>query len=296
MKNKSTTITLVLVFLLSILFSSVVKAKDKDFINTGTIKFGEKIYIGEDEVENSDVISLGGDIYVSGKVNGNVVALAGNIYINGEVSGNVTSIAGTITLNYNSVVKGSTSEIIKDVHLPKWDIKGFFRNKRAAYNYNIILSFIILTLFSILIYKVMPIKVYYITRAIPRNTFKNILYGYIVLLLGILISVALILSLAGIIIIPVLVIMIYILFIVGFASMALYLGEKVRSLLNLNKISKSLSIIIGVGTIELIRSITVFNLGSIFWRIFIIPLCIGIVFTSRFGSYMPLDYWDDKWD
>ncbi|WP_125154056.1 polymer-forming cytoskeletal protein [Clostridium rectalis] len=281
MKNKIF-IVILAIFLVIIPYSKA-EAKMLPKVLGSIIRFNENIYIQLDEVEDSSVICFGADVYVNGKVEGNVLVVGGNAYINGKVNKNVTVIGGNINIAPNGKVEGRTKEIIKDINIPfKGKFNSILGNNKANHNYKIISSFIFLTIFSIIAYNITPGYVSVIKYSIKNNIGKGLLYGYITFLAGILLGMLLLISIVGIFAVPILIIFYYIIFILGFSALAINVGEFVRSSFNRGVISVNKDILIGVLTIEILRSVVVFHIGSLVWNLFIVPLCIGIAVLSKF--------------
>jgi hypothetical protein len=70
------------------------------------VRFGDDIHVGPDEHITGDVVAIGGEIIVEGKVSGDCVAVGGSIVLEtgAEVTGEVVCVGGTLTLGDSSRV------------------------------------------------------------------------------------------------------------------------------------------------------------------------------------------------
>jgi hypothetical protein len=67
---------------------------------------GSDIRIGPDEFADGDLVTLGGNIIVEGRVRGETVAIGGRIEVSGTVDGNVVGVVSQVVLRKGAVVKG----------------------------------------------------------------------------------------------------------------------------------------------------------------------------------------------
>ncbi len=77
------------------------------------VKFGKDIHVKEGEVVDGDVVAIGGDIRIDGKVTGDVVATAGDIELGptAEVLGDVVATFGEIEAEAGAQTEGDVVEI-----------------------------------------------------------------------------------------------------------------------------------------------------------------------------------------
>ncbi|MCR1934301.1 polymer-forming cytoskeletal protein [Clostridium tepidum] len=294
MKKIYSYVIFILLFLLIIPVSNV-KANNKYIIAEGVIKFNKNVYVQPEEVENSDVISIGGDIYVSGTVNGNVISIGGNIYLNGKVSGNATAIGGRVIKSPNGIVRGTIKEKFKEVKIPFININENIGN--IKYHYNKLASAILLFILCAIVCRLIPYNEMRMTAAIDNELWKSLIYGYCFIIFIFMLFIILLFSIIGIIFIPIVAIAVFVIFIMGFTSICLYIGKRFLK----SKMSPTISIAVGVAFYELIKSVIFLNLGHIFNMLFIFPLSVGIPIMSKFGSFRPwrmantTDDWNDFW-
>ena len=82
-------------------------------ISKDIVEFGKDIHIAEGEVVDGDVVAIGGDIRIDGKVTGDVVATAGDISLGptAEVLGDVVATFGQVTAEAGAKTEGDIVEI-----------------------------------------------------------------------------------------------------------------------------------------------------------------------------------------
>lgn len=76
------------------------------------VKFGSDIHIASNQVIKGDVVAIGGNILIEGKVEGDVVSTQGDISIGpeGEVGGDVFAALGKIEIKPGAKIKGNVIE------------------------------------------------------------------------------------------------------------------------------------------------------------------------------------------
>lgn len=275
---------MICIMFMVLLFSSVTCSAVTIMPVQGLLKIGQNVYIQPGQVENSDVVSVGGDIYVNGTVNGNTVCIGGNIYLNGTVKGDVTCIGGNVNKGDNAKINGKSTEVGNSIKLPFRYRNNYFNNfSRYFRGGGSFASFILLFIFSVIIYEIMPRNITKVAFEAKDNFGKSIAIGYAAFVVTICVAVLLVLTLVGILLVPLLALALYVVFLIGFASIALYCGKRLGlAILNRN-ISDLWCIFIGAALYELIKSISFAAIGDIVCSLIIIPLCVGIAVYTQFG-------------
>ncbi|NEZ46783.1 polymer-forming cytoskeletal protein [Clostridium niameyense] len=271
-----------------------VKASSPNYVVTeGIIKFGENIYIQPGQIESTDVIGFGGDIYINGIVHGNVKSIGGNVYINGNVDGDVVSFGGKITTGPKGKVNGKIKEKFKNMNLPFLRKNSIYNMTDYKFHYSRIASVILLGILCIVVYNLIPYNELKMASSLDKSLGKSLLYGYIFMILTPVIIMTLIFSIVGIILIPVVLLIIMGIFIIGFTALCLFLGKRLLK----SRVSPIVSILIGIIFYELIRSIVFIGLGKLIVSLFIVPLSIGLAIKTKFGSLRPWRRIDnDNWN
>lgn len=261
-----------------------VKASSPNYIVTeGIIKFGENIYIQPDQTENTDVIGFGGDVYINGIVHGNVKSIGGSIYINGNVDGDVISFGGKVSVGPKGKVNGKIKEKFKNINLPFFRKNSIYNMTDYKFHYSRAASAILLSILCIIVYNLMPYNELKMASSLDKNLGKNLLYGYVFMILMPVIIMTLIFSVVGIILIPIVLLIILGIFLIGFTALCLFLGKRLLK----SRVSPIVSILMGIVFYELIRSIVFIGLGKLISSLFIVPLSIGLAIKTKFGSFRP---------
>jgi preprotein translocase subunit YajC len=92
------------------------EGEDKRFFRvkgSDMVQFGKKIIVGPDELVNGDVVAIGSDIVIEGKVMGDVAAIFGSVELGPAaiVNGEVVSILGEVNREDGSIIRGETAVI-----------------------------------------------------------------------------------------------------------------------------------------------------------------------------------------
>lgn len=275
-------------FLLSIIICISVKAVSIASYSGGNFKIGENIYIQPEENVNSDVAAIGGDIYVNGKVDGNAFCIGGNIYVNGTVNGNVMVIGGTIKKGTEGKIGGTTNQIGRGFNLPfGFNNRNFGDMGKYYFKHGSFLSLFLLFIFCFIINQLMSKNITSMALSIENGFSKSLLYGYGVFVIMPIILIVLILTIVGILLVPLLLLALYVLFLIGFTSLALFVGKRLALKIINKNISDNWSILIGVILYEILKSLSFWNIGSIISFLFVTPLALGLAVGTNFGTFKP---------
>jgi hypothetical protein len=90
--------------------------ENKRFFNvkgSDLVQFGKRIIVGPNDLVNGDVVAIGSDIVIEGKVMGDVAAIFGSVRLGPTaiVNGEVVSILGEVDRADGAVVRGETAVI-----------------------------------------------------------------------------------------------------------------------------------------------------------------------------------------
>ncbi len=263
-------------------------------LNEGdVVKFGKDITVEKDESLPGDVVCIGGDVYVKGTVKGSAVSIGGDVFVSstGVIEKDATSIGGDVKKEPGAVIKGQTQGVgffpgrFFGFH------PGAFWNRGIGFLFTL-LMILFLFFLSIISLALVPRNIQKIKDEIIRNPWKSALIGF----LGeILILPAFILLLITIIGIPVAILIlplfILIAMILGYTSVSLIVGEKLKQNTNLKPQTQMLTLALGILAVEFM------SLFASFLRIFcgiFSPLCLifailgfmitYVVFTIGFGG------------
>lgn len=262
----------------------------------GAVGIGQNVYIQPGQVENSDAVAIGGDVYVNGTVNGNAISIGGNVYVNGNVKGDVTSIGGNINLGEQGKINGKSTEIGKSFNVPLKFRDNYFRNISSYYPKKANLAtFILLFVFTVIIYEIMAKNIRGIAFEAGKNVGKSLIYGYVTLIAVPITTVLLIITIIGILLVPILFLVTYVIFLIGFTSLSLYCGKRMGIAVLKKDLSDIWCLFIGAALYELIKGISFAGIGSIVSFFFVIPLSVGLALSTKFGTFKSWkrDYGDE---
>ncbi len=188
------------------------------------IRLGDDIVI-EDGITVGGVVSVGGNIKVYGHVRKNVVAAGGAIFL-GEravIGGDVISVGGPVVKQEGAQVSGDitvvdTSRItsvfsrLAAVDFP--EIPGFF-------------PFVGFLLITVCIVALIPSTVGFISFNLEHDTLKAFAWGVLGTVLILPTTIMFIISIVGIVLIPVLMILVGCAFLLGYVATSQLVGKKI---------------------------------------------------------------------
>lgn len=170
------------------------------------VKIGEDITITWGE-RVTEAAAIGGDVTVEGEVAHDVVAVGGTVFLGpyARIGGDVTSIGGTIVQQDGASVHGKISVIqtpdlsrlttlLSRCHLP--EITPLF------FQFSSLGSFIGFFLLGLLIVALMPSTVGQIAFMLEHHLLQSMFWGILGLVLIVPIGVVLLISIVGIVLIP----------------------------------------------------------------------------------------------
>jgi len=199
------------------------------------ITIGSDVVVKEG-VEVNKAISIGGNVKVYGHVRRDAVSVGGSVYLGQDaaVEGNVVSIGGTVEREPGSRVGGEVT-IVDATGLKSWlswlpkqgiaGIKEIWENIGWPSS----LGFFLVAL---IIVAAMPSGIGFISFQIENNTARTIIWGIFGSGLIFPIGFFLFISIAGIFIIPVLIILLFCALILGYIAVAQLIGKRITIIVN----------------------------------------------------------------
>jgi len=192
------------------------------------IKIGSPAAVAKNETVDN-VITLGGQITVSGLVEKNVIALGGSVVLTGKavVRGNVFSLGGVIAQGRSAQVFGKTTEINSANIKNKFGT--FFRGEPEAWPdlVNIFSFFFqaIIFILALFLVFVFPGSITTLKKTVQSNKIKSFFVGFFITLMIAPFFLILIISIIGIYLIPVFFVALVAAFMLGYIAAAAILGD-----------------------------------------------------------------------
>lgn len=281
------------------LFPTTVAFAEKDIsIADGhdVVKVSGDIYVQEGTVISGDVVTVSGDIYINGTVNGDAVAVFGNIIVNGVVAGDAVTVTGKIDIGDTGKVGGNTVEALGGAFSGGKGFKNIIpRRDRMPWGSLPLDMFsfmraVGLFIFASLIYLIMPKPIENMSSTIEQNIGKRIGLGVLLLfgspLAMIIISVALVVTIIGIVVVPFAWLAYVVAGLIAMVPIYMYIGKKAMNLIGTKEPTNYLSMTVGIFGIWLLKYLIEFGGYYSGWVNSLISLFIFILGTGTLLDYL----------
>ena len=244
------------------------------------IKFNKDIEISK-EMAVDDVVAVGGNITISGRVKNSAVAVGGSIFLKpgSFVGGEVVVVGGSLVQDEGSEIAGKVTHVDMPNFLPSINtfMKGGWITLWAAVGILALVGFLGL---AILLSALIPEHMGTVVNALEKSFANMLLWGIFWTILIVPIAVLLAISIIGIILIPLEILLAALAFIIGYIAAAVYIGKNI--LLSFKKIPPPFVDVI-VGIIILFLASLVPVIGPVIKLIFAVA-GFGAVMKTRFGT------------
>ncbi|MEN6474350.1 MAG: hypothetical protein ABFD81_10075 [Syntrophaceae bacterium] len=220
------------------------------------VKIGEDLFVAPGE-EVMNALVIGGDAYVQGAVRQDVVALGGSIFLGprSRVDGDVTAVGGSIVKQDGARVGGDLSTVQTPDLGPL--VKRLSRSEMPmimphVLHYSGVMQFIGLLFLGIVLAAVLPGTVSHVSSIVEHHLLRVVFWGVLALLLIVPVGLMLLISLVGIVLIPLEVIFIICCGLLGYVAAAHLVGRKIRRALKLSEKSVMLETVLGLVVLFLV--------------------------------------------
>jgi len=208
------------------LFSIYAQANDGEIIT-----FGDDIVVQEAESIHS-AVSVGGNISVLGSVERDVVSVAGSVFLgeHSTVGGNVVSIGGSITRQDGAQINGDVTVVDMNI-LPT--IASFIPDfvwPKLPRHFGVY-SFLAFLALALIIVAIMPTTIGTVSSTAEKNLIASILWGCLGLILIVPLAIGLLISILGIVLIPVEIVLVGCAFLLGYIAVIQLVGKKITIVL-----------------------------------------------------------------
>lgn len=255
--------------------TSLAFAKGQDII-----KMNRDIEVTKDMAVN-DVVAIGGNVTVFGRVENNVVAVGGSVILkaSSSVGGQVVTVGGDIIKDPTASIGGRITQVYMPHFIPSITtfLKGGWMALWATISLLTLLGFLGL---AVLLAALIPEHMGTAVNALERSFLSMLFWGVLWMILVVPVAVLLAISIIGIILIPLEILLVILALIIGYIASAVFIGKNV--LLSIKKISPPfVDAILGILILFLIGFVPV--VGPIIKTFFVIA-GFGAVLTTRFGT------------
>lgn len=268
------------------------------------VRLGEDVEVAGDEIVRGDVVVLGGDVTVEGKVVGDVVVIGGDaLLVSGaEINGDVVVLGGVLDEEPEVLIHGESVEL-KDLSFSFDGLSRLFGPRTKFLGFFVVpVQFFVSVLLSLLIVLFLKERVVRIQDHLQRSFLKNLGAGFLICFLGMFVVsfllFVLVITLIGIPLALLLVVSCVAMFIIARTAFVYALGVKVNNTLKLQTDNPFAVVVVGTATLYLPAllafaiSLLPFGdpIGTVL-RFFgmLVSFCgylagLGALLMSRFGS------------
>jgi hypothetical protein len=196
------------------------------------VRMGSNIEISEEDVVQGDVVAIGGHVSVAGRVMGDVVAINGGVHLasTARVNGDAVSIGGDVDKDPGAEVNGETVSI--GFGLPgiggAWKGEDSEPGSKAGDSIFKLMSLLVMMLLVFVVLSFWTDRVRAMGNVLPAKPWRLLLLGMLVWILIVPACVLLVISIIGILFLPVFIALIIVAFIVGLVTVYTFVGERFR--------------------------------------------------------------------
>lgn len=277
---KKTIMAIVVIFVVS--FAAGAAAE-----NATIFKIGEDVLIEAGSRVNH-VLTINGQITVTGVVEGNVIAMGNSVVLTRKalVKGNVVVLGGVLVKAKGADVQGTIteinssniSEVITHVLSDEWEGWSWVF---AIFSLTIFFSILIIAILMVLL---IPKPIQVIAASIREETMKITLWGLLGLVLVVPLAILLTVSVIGIVLIPLEMILVVVAGLLGFIAVSQLVGRKLYALFKRPGQHICRETFWGLVVLWIIGWIPYIG-----WMIKVLALMMGLgaVIYTRFGTHAP---------
>ena len=244
------------------------------------IKVNKDIEISKD-MSIDDVVAIGGNITVYGKVQNNVIAVGGSVILkpNSYVGDQVVVVGGELAKDPSAEIGGKITQVYLPNFVPSLAtvLKGGWIALWATISLLALLGFLGL---AILLVALIPEHIGSVVSILERSFTKMLLWGALWTILIVPVAVVLAISIVGIVLIPLEVLFVALALIVGYIGAAIFIGKNI--FLSFKKQAHPfIGAILGILVLFLVGFLPI--IGPVVKIIFLIA-GFGAVVNTRFGT------------
>jgi hypothetical protein len=224
-------------------------------------KNGENVIIEKGTVVNN-IICFNGDVTLDGQVSENLVVINGNVFLNrnSSINGDILVIGGEVKRSRNAKVLGGITtisnneinNIVNSILLYKPKELSLLQHLPSVFN----LSILFIILLTVILFPKIIGDISFATETKPWKSLLTGLTGYLLILP---ISLLLLFSFVGIMLIPFYFILLFLLYFLGSIAITQLIGKRVALLLKIKNLPILWETLIGLILITLLKNIYIFG-------------------------------------
>lgn len=262
-----------IVMMLSLCTCAFAKGED-------VIKFYRDAVISQG-VSVNDVVAIGGNVTVFGRVDGNVTALGGFVVLKpgSYVGGEVISIGGEIIKEPGAELVGRATPIYMPHFVPSFAtlLKGGWLAIWATISVLVLVGFLGL---AILLIALIPDHMKTVVKSLETSFGIMLLWGFVWMILIVPIAALLAISIIGVILIPFEMLLVVLALIIGYIAAGVFIGKHILASF-IKKPLPFVDAIVGIVVLFLIGFVPF--IGAVVKALFLMA-GYGAVLVTRFGT------------
>jgi len=229
----------------------------------------------------NEVISIGGNVTISGRVENNVVVIGGTLTIgpSASIGEEVVVVGAEITRDPASKIEGKITQIYMPHFIPSMTtlLKGGWVTVWVTISLLVLMGFLGL---AILLSALIPEHMSTVVGALERSFGIMLLWGALWVILIVPIAVLLAISIIGIVLIPLEILLVVLALIIGYISVAVFIGKNILASFKKPPLP-FVDAILGIIILFLISFVPI--VGPVI-KVLFVTAGFGAVLTTRFGT------------
>jgi hypothetical protein len=236
-----------------------------------------------ENTKTKDAVVIGGNLTINGEVERSAVAIGGSVILGprAEVGENVVAIGGSIRKDDRARVRGKSIELRRPAACPLTGIfaqGGFFKMFWILK----LITFVGFLGLAILAVSVIPAQIGLVSSAIETRLKDSVIWGLAVNILVVPVALLLLVSIVGILLIPLEAFLFLIVSIVGYIALSQFVGKKITIAFNKPGQSIVWETLIGIAVLFFVGVIPFIG-----WLVKICALVVGtggvalVIYQSR---------------
>ena len=235
----------------------------------------------EEHMSAHDIVAIGGNVTVSGKVEGGIFVIAGDVCLKpgSEVKGDIMSIAGDVIRESGAVTEGGLTQVRISRLIPV--LATFF--KRGWVLVLVMLSTLVLIGFlglALLLMALIPKNMGSIITELERSFMRMLAWGFVWIFLIAIVTAFLAISIVGILLIPLEILLVALAMIIGYIAAAAFLGKNLLKTFD-KSIHPFVEAVVGITVLYFIGFLPI--VGAVIKALLLIA-GFGAVLVTRFGT------------